>query len=73
MPLGENAESYDLEILTGGGSVARSVSGVGTAGWTYTAGMQAADFGGPVATLRLRVFQNGQLGRGAPADTILTT
>lgn len=72
VPLGEATESYDLEILTGGGSVVRTVAGIGTAAWTYMAAMQTADFGGPVTSLRLRVFQNGQLGRGAPAETILT-
>ena len=72
VPLGESSESYDLEILNGGGSVIRAASGLGIAAWTYTAAMQVADFGGPVASLRLRVFQNGQFGRGAPAEAILT-
>jgi hypothetical protein len=34
--------------------------------------MQTADFGAPVTSLRLQIFQNGQLGRGAPAENILT-
>ena len=72
VPLGEASESYDLEILTTGGSVVRTVSDIGTATWTYTAVMQAADFGGPVTSLRLRIFQNGQLGRGTTAETTLT-
>ena len=61
VPLGEGSEAYDVEILTGGGSVVRTVSGLGLPAWTYTAAMQTADFGGPVTSLRLRVFQNGQL------------
>ena len=72
VPLGEASESYDLEILNGGGSVLRSVTGLPVAVWTYSAAMQTADFGGPVTSLRLRVFQNGQLGRGAPAEAVLT-
>lgn len=72
VPLGEASESYDLEILSGGGSEVRTVSGIGLAAWTYTATMQATDFSGLVTSLRLRVYQNGQLGRGAPAETILT-
>ena len=72
MPLGETAESWDIEILNGGGAMVRTVSGIGAATWTYTAAMQTADFGALVTSLRLRVFQNGQLGRGAPAETILT-
>ena len=65
-------ESYDLEVLTGAGTVVRTVVGLGLAAWTYTAAMQTADFGGPVTSLRLRVFQNGQLGHGAPAEITLT-
>jgi hypothetical protein len=72
VPLGETTESWDIEILNGGGAMVRSVSGIGAATWTYTAAMQTADFGALVTSLRLRVFQNGQLGRGAPAETILT-
>ena len=72
VPLGETSESWAIEILNGGGSVIRTVSGLGLAAWTYTAAVQAADFGALVTSLRLRVFQNGQLGRGAPAEAILT-
>ena len=72
VPLGEASETYDVEILNGGGSVIRTVTGLPVAAWTYTAAMQAADFGAPVTSLRLRVFQNGQLGRGAPSEAILT-
>ena len=72
VPLGEASESYDLEILNGVGSVVRTASGLATASWTYSTAMQTADFGGAVSSLRLRIFQNGQLGRGAAAETILT-
>ena len=72
VPLGEASESYDVEILNSVGSVTRTVNGVGLAAWTYTAAMQTADFGALVTSLRLRIFQNGQLGRGAPAEAILT-
>lgn len=72
MPLGETTESYDLEILNGVGAVVRTFTSSSLAAWTYSAAMQVTDFGGAVTTLRLRVFQNGQLGRGAPAEAILT-
>ena len=72
VPLGEASETYDVEILNGGGSVMRTGTGFGLAVWTYTAAMQATDFGALVTSLRLRIFQNGQLGRGAPAEAILT-
>ena len=72
VPLGETTESYDIEILTGAGTVVRTIAGLTTAAWTYTATMQFADFGATVTTLRVRVFQNGQLGRGVPAEATLT-
>ena len=72
VPLGEASESYDLEILNGGGSVVRTALALGASAWTYSAAQQATDFGGPVTTLRLRLYQNGQLGRGAATDATLT-
>ena len=72
VPLGEAAESYDLEILTGGGLLVRSVAGVSTPTWTYSAAQQATDFGGTITSLRLRLYQNGQLGRGAVAEAIVS-
>ena len=45
---------------------------LGAAAWTYTAVMQATDFGTVVTSLRLRLYQNGQLGRGAAAEAIVT-
>ena len=72
VPLGEASESYDVEILNGVRSVMRTVTGLGLAAWTYTAAMQTTDFGALVTSLRLRICQNGQLGRGAPAEAVLT-
>ena len=72
VPLGEASESYDLEILTTGGLLVRTIAAFGSAAWTYSAAQQVTDFGGPVTTLRLRIYQNGQLGRGAVAETVLT-
>ena len=72
VPLGEASEFYDLEILTGGGLLVRTIAGLGIAAWTYSAAQQAVDFGGSVTTLRLRLYQNGQLGRGAVAEAVLT-
>ena len=72
VPLGEASESYDLEILTGGGLLVRTVTGLATATWTYSAAQQVTDFGASVTNLRLRLYQNGQLGRGATAETVLT-
>ena len=72
VPLGEASESYDLEILTSGGLLVRTVAGLATAAWTYSATQQASGFGGAITSLRLRLYQNGQLGRGAVAEAVLT-
>jgi len=70
VPLGETTEAYDLEILNGA-AVVRTVSGLATASFLYTAAMLAADFGGPVTTLRFRVYQIDALGRGAAAEVLV--
>ena len=46
----------------------RSVAALPSSSFTYTTAMMTADFGGPVSTVRFRVFQIGALGRGAPAE-----
>ena len=71
VPMSETAESYDLEILNGG-NVVRNVSGLTTPAFTYTAVLQAADFGGAVTNLAIRLYQTGALGRGIPFSTTLT-
>lgn len=56
-PLGEEFERYVVQIRNAAGtSTVRQVE-VDTPEFTYTAAMQAADFGGPVSTLRWRVAQ----------------
>ncbi len=71
VPMSETVEAYDPEVLNGG-NVVRTVSGLTTPAFTYTAAMQAADFGGAVASLAVRLYQIGALGRGAPLTTTLT-
>lgn len=70
VPLGEEREEYELEVLDGGALV-RTVTGLASPAFTYTSAMATADFGGPVTSLRFRVFQIGVLGRGAPAEAVL--
>jgi hypothetical protein len=72
-PLGEEREEYELEVLDGGGAVLRTVTGLAAPAFTYTAAMLAADFGGPVPSLRFRVVQIGALGRGAPGEAEIPT
>jgi hypothetical protein len=74
VPLAEEAETYDLEILDAGGAVARTVSGLSEPRFVWTAAMQSADVGGAASTVRLRVYQTGTIGRGSPlAATIQIT
>ncbi|MBX9456117.1 MAG: glycoside hydrolase/phage tail family protein [Rhizobium sp.] len=67
VPLNEDAELYDLEILSGI-TVVRTVEDIGTAEWVYSAAMQAADFGGPQISVTFRVYQiSAAVGRGTSA------
>ena len=70
VPLAETTEAYDLEILNGT-AVVRTVPGLATPLFLYTAAMMAADFGGPITALRFRVYQIGALGRGAAAEALV--
>jgi hypothetical protein len=65
VPMSEASEAYDLEILNGA-VVVRTVSGLTAPTFAYTAAMQNADFGGPVSSLSVRLYQIGALGRGVP-------
>jgi hypothetical protein len=64
-PLPEATEAYDLEIMDDT-AVKRAVSGLSAPEFLYTAAMQAADWGGPVSQVSIRVWQLGPLGRGLP-------
>lgn len=64
VPLGETAERYDVEILSGT-TVLRSIS-VTDASMAYTATMQTSDFGGLQGIVTARVYQVGANGRGYP-------
>ncbi|OZA97340.1 MAG: hypothetical protein B7X67_23115 [Rhizobiales bacterium 39-66-18] len=70
VPLGEAVEAYRLEILDGA-SVVRAVE-VGAPAFTYAAGAETADFGGPQAALTFRVAQlSAVLGAGDFAKATL--
>ncbi|MDE2112524.1 MAG: glycoside hydrolase/phage tail family protein [Alphaproteobacteria bacterium] len=72
VPLGEDTESYEVDILSGT-TVIRTLTAT-TSSATYTAAMQTADFGAPLANnLRIDVFQlSSVFGRGAAAGATLT-
>jgi len=62
-PMIEASGIYDLELLNGT-TVVRTVSGLTSSAFTYDSAMQVADFGGPVTSLTVRIYQLGALGRG---------
>ncbi|KQY13172.1 baseplate megatron protein TIM-barrel domain-containing protein [Rhizobium sp. Root482] len=74
VPLAEELEGYDVEILHG--ATVKRVLSAGTTSVTYTAAQQTADWGGllePGNTLTVRIFQLSALvGRGAPKTVTLT-
>jgi len=73
VPLAEDLESYDVQILDGA-SVKRTLTS-STTSVLYTASQQTADWGaplGPGLTLAIRIHQlSNRLGRGDPAAVIL--
>lgn len=72
VPLNEESERYDLEILDWSSNVLRAVAGLTSPAWTYTAAMQAADWGFEPGAIPVRVYQiSGQIGRGQPATSTI--
>ena len=73
MPLTEDLESYDVQILDGA-AVKRTLTSA-TTSVLYTAAQQTADWGaplGPGQTLAIRIFQlSNRLGRGTTASVTL--
>ncbi len=71
VPLAEDAERFDLEILDAGGAVLRAVEALEAPRYVWTAAEQAADLGGAASEVRVRVWQTGALGRGIPLEAAL--
>jgi hypothetical protein len=73
VPLAEDLENYDVQILDGD-AVKRTLSS-GTPSVLYTSAQQTADWGaplGPSQTLAIRIFQlSNRLGRGTPTAVTL--
>ena len=73
VPLAEDLESYDVQILDG--AVVKRTLASGTTSVVYNAAQQTADWGaplGPGQTLSIRIFQlSNRLGRGTPAAVTL--
>ena len=73
MPLAEDLESFDVQILDGP-LVKRTLTSSTTSA-LYTAAQQSTDWGaplGPGQVLAIRIFQlSNRLGRGTPASVTL--
>ena len=73
MPLAEELEAYEVEILDG--ATVKRVLSTTTTSAVYTAAQQTADWGAPLGpgdTLDIRIFQLSALvGRGAPKTVTL--
>ena len=69
VPLAEESERYEIDILSGVTVVRTLASAAPSA--TYTAAQQTADFGAPQAALTIRVFQLGALGRGTRREAVV--
>jgi hypothetical protein len=71
VPLGEQLEKYQLDILSGA-SVMRTLE-TSAQGALYAAADELADFGAPQSTLSVRVAQiSATVGRGIVAEAIIT-
>ena len=74
VPLAEETEAYEVEILDG--TAVKRVLSVSTTSATYTAAAQTADWGAPLGpgdTLDIRIYQLSALvGRGAAKTVTLT-
>jgi protein involved in polysaccharide export with SLBB domain len=74
VPLGEESEGYEVEIMDGA-TVLRTLSTT-TTSVTYTAAQQTADWGAPLGPgdiLDIRIFHLSALvGRGAPKTVTLS-
>jgi hypothetical protein len=70
VPLGEDVESYEVDVLDGD-SVVRTLAS-DTASVVYTAAQQVADFGSPPPTYNVRVYQlSAAYGRGTPRAAVV--
>jgi hypothetical protein len=71
VPLGEEREAYEVDILSGT-TVVRTLSSA-VPSVVYSAADELADFGAPQASLAVAVYQiSTTIGRGTPAQAILT-
>jgi hypothetical protein len=72
VPLGEDRESYAVDIISGS-NVVRTLTST-TPSALYASSDEILDFGGPQTIFHVRVAQlSATVGRGIAAEAILTT
>jgi hypothetical protein len=70
-PLGEESESYEIDVLSGAGAVLRTITAT-TNNAQYTAAQQTTDLGAPAAAIPVKVYQvSSRIGRGYAASATL--
>ena len=70
VPLSEDIESYEIDIMSGA-SVKRTISST-IASAVYTAAQQLVDFGAAQTSVEVRVYQmSTRFGRGTPGAAIV--
>lgn len=71
VPLGEQNEAYEVEILSGS-TVVRTITGLAAATASYSAAEQTADFGTPQSSIDVRIYQLSAIfGRGVPGEATI--
>lgn len=64
VPLGEDSEAYEVDILDGG-DVVRTITGLTSASASYSAANQTTDFGSAQAAVAVNIYQiSATVGRG---------
>ena len=69
-PLGEDSESYQVDIMNGAAVMRTIAASSPTA--SYTAAQQSSDFGSPQSSITVKVYQlSSRVGRGFPANATI--
>jgi hypothetical protein len=72
VPLNEDSELYEVDILNSSGAVVRTLSGLTSPSAIYTAAQMSADFAIPPASVKVNVYQiSGEVGRGFAGSAIV--
>ncbi|KKL08053.1 hypothetical protein LCGC14_2579740, partial [marine sediment metagenome] len=72
LPLGEDTELYEIDILDGVGDVVRTITNITTTAANYSATQQIADFGSVQSSVAIEIFQiSAQVGRGFPGKATI--